>query len=171
VKIFETPLQTIAAMYVMLSHEPVGSVELTLPMPPDFRTSFAGSAMPYPSEFEAFSPRQRTVLVEPGLRRLVRVPVTCRRPNWYYRDGVYGPPRVIVHYTTSTGATATEMREINDCPNVPWRTLTRSDKTPIRRDDPVVVTQEAQLYAKRWCANDHSQRRRSLDAHRMLRSE
>jgi hypothetical protein len=137
-------------MYVVIDNDPAGPVELTLPMPPDFRSSFSGSAFPFPSEFVAFNPHQRSVMVEAELGRVVKVPETCRRPSWYYHDGIYGPPRAIVRYRTTSGASASELQQIENCPAVPWRALTRSKPSapPLRGP---VVTQEAMLYAKRWC--------------------
>ena len=81
-------------MYIVLEQEPDdGVVFVTMPMPADYRTSFSGSALPFPREDMAFSTRSspnRKSLPErtPGTLGSQTLHLESEHiPNWYYRNG------------------------------------------------------------------------------------
>lgn len=111
-------------MIVVLSRAPDATapdVELTLPSPPDFKASFSGSALPFPTERIAFDPAQPTVRARAD-GRVVRARADWVAPNWYYREGRLSPPRARASYV-SGGARVVEMVDVRGAPRYPGRTL------------------------------------------------
>ena len=111
-------------MHITLDELPDdGTVFVTLPMPPDYRTSFSGSALPFPREDIAFdvnsvSERYQLMPGDPVVHLSTR-----SVPNWYYRNGVYGPPFAKVVYMRA-GHIVAKMMPISGVPRVPSKTLT-----------------------------------------------
>ena len=110
-------------------------------MPPDFRTSFSGSALPFASESMAFNPSQRPIRL-PAASNLA-IPPGVREPNFYYAHGAFTTPRARVRYTAATGGRVTEMVPITGVRRVPGRTLTRVPRASAAssRDAPVVTAE------------------------------
>lgn len=116
-------------------------------MPPDYRTSFSGSALPFATESMAFNPSQLPLhLPAPhGVARTALViPDHVREPNFYYVDGAFTAPRAKVRYTTVSGAVVTEMVPISGVRRTPGRSLTHIPRAPSASSRAApVITQEA----------------------------
>ena len=111
-------------MHIVLDRTPDdGVVYVTLSAPADHRTSFSGSSLPFPSEQIAFDRRVRPQRyhVDEGSHMVVLA--GDRVPNWYYRDGVYGPPYAKVDYV-SDGHVVSRMYPVHGVPRTPSRSLT-----------------------------------------------
>jgi hypothetical protein len=136
-------------MYIVLDHEPDdGVVYVELPGPADYRTTFSGSALPFPSEAIAFDGSG----TRPTLERLPLGTSVLRLsanniPNWYYRNGIYGPPFAKVVYA-SQGRVVRTMREIHDVPRTPSRSSTTKVRIMSTSYRAPVVTQEQALMSR-----------------------
>lgn len=137
-------------MYIVLDQEPDdGLVMVTLPMPADYRTSFSGSGLPFPREDMAFGERSRAISfnLAPG-SSILQLNANRPAPNWYYRNGVYGPPHAKVAYRVDDNLVK-RMLPILDVPKITGRSLTAVSKSyaaELRRSrDKVVETQYAAL--------------------------
>lgn len=136
-------------MWVRLSRtpEPGTRVEITLPMPPDYRFSFSGSALPFPTETDAFDPAQPSIDVYPSPSdgSVVVLPSDTPHPNHYYRDGTFGPPRARVKYTAIGGYTVDEFAQISGVRRVPGRSLTPGPRLLASTRNLPVTSQETIL--------------------------
>lgn len=117
-------------MYIVLEEQPDdGLIIVTLPMPADRRTSFSGSGLPFPREDIAFgddvesrrSGRTETLYSRPDSDILHLNSLSA--PNWYYRNGVYGPPHARVAYAVD-GRPVIRSVPVHDVPRVAGRSLT-----------------------------------------------
>jgi hypothetical protein len=123
-----------------------GTVSVVLPMPPDHRFTFSGSALPFPSENSAFEPSQAMAVIT-GVNR-TRVDLDgLAAPNWYYRGGRLAPPRARVQYRAHNKPVH-ELVVIQRAPRTPFRSLT----PPLRRLESnrhhPVLSQEVHLRAR-----------------------
>lgn len=119
-------------------------VRVLVPMPPDYKYSFSGSALPFPTEEAAFSPGQLVIADEKNGRVELN---NVRPPNWYYCNGAYGPPRACAQYY-SHGRPVQEMLVVHGAPRVPGRSLTPIPKTYATTRDAPVTSQERLLLAR-----------------------
>lgn len=139
-------------MWLELSHVPDGVIKITLPMPPDHRFTFSGSALPFPSEDVAFKPSQSPLHVHADVdshrSKIVTLPPDTPEPNYYYRDGAYSRPRARAVYL-SNGRPVDDMCVLRGVRRVPGRSLTAVSRYFPRsvRDGPV-VTQESLLRSR-----------------------
>jgi len=131
-------------MRVTLSKPPDGQVALTLPMPPDYRFSFSGSALPFPSETAAFDNARTFLTTSSG--NIVHIPDTMAEPNYYYLNGRYSAPRARASYTCG-GVPVQEMRSIVGVRRVPGRSLTAAPRTLASTRPGPVLTQETLIRA------------------------
>ena len=138
-------------MYIVLEQEPDdGIVSVTMPMPADYRTSYSGSALTFPREDMAFSEtslpkRNHLPTSAPGTHSMSTLQLTSERvPNWYYRNGIYGPPYAKVAYHVE-GRLVKKMLEIHGVPRMPGRSLTAQHRFLTTSADPHVRTQEQTL--------------------------
>lgn len=145
-------------MWVRSSRVPDDVVKVVLPMPPDFRYSFSGSALPFSSENAAFDPAQPPIYVHPNAHTLM-LPRSTRTPNFYYLNGVYSAPRALLEYTSS-GQRVQEFQTIHGVNPVPGRTLTPAPRILASTRPAPVVTQEALIRgnAMPWvkCLGSHA---------------
>ena len=128
-------------MWVTLSKPPDGQVALTLPMPPDYRFSFSGSALPFPSEAAAFDTTRANTIMTTATGKQVHIPDTVADPNFYYLNGKYSAPRARASYTCG-GVPVVEMRTIVGVRRVPGRSLTAASRVLSSTRHGPVLTQE-----------------------------
>lgn len=129
-------------MRIQLTHLPDGRVEVTVPMPPDYRFSFSGSGLPFPSESAAFEPSQVQAVAMTASGATITLPPSTREPNHYYLHGRYISPRARAVYT-SGGETIDEMLPISGVRRVPGRSLTPAPRLLASTRPGPVVTQES----------------------------
>ena len=129
-------------MRIELTHLPDGRVEVTVPMPPDYRFSFSGSGLPFASEVAAFEPSQVHAIAMAATGSTIALPPSIREPNYYYRNGVYSSPRARAVYT-SGGKAIDEMLPISGVRRVPGRSLTPAPRLLASTRPGPVVTQES----------------------------
>ena len=139
-------LWAVVEMHIELRRVPdVGKVHVTLPMTPDYRFTFSGSALPFPTEEVAFHPAQptRSYMATGHVIQLPDVPM----PNWYYRHGRLEPPRALVVYTHE-GDAFEEMVVIQNVPRVPYKSLSPAPRVLASTRSCPVVTQETYLRSR-----------------------
>ena len=137
-------------MHVIPTRPPDSDVRVTLPMPPDFRFSFSGSALPFPNEESSFEPSQAPFIATNLAKKVQAIelnPKAYAAPNWYYLNGIYGPPRARLQYT-SNSQPVDEMVPIVGVPRIPARSLTPMAQVFGTTRNAPVLTQETLLRAK-----------------------
>lgn len=143
-------------MFAVCSNVPDDSVLYILPQAIDRMHTFTGSALPFASEAMAFSPHQypRTGKAKPDNT----VEIRGLNPNWYYRNGQYRPPRVMLIYR-SNGTFFRELVALHGLTHVPHRSLvstTNTSKLNRYITDHEVKTQEQ--YLRDQAFNDEARR-------------
>ena len=115
-------------------------------MPPDYKFSFSGSALPFASEEAAFNPSQDaiTVSTDGTASVYVSLPPNTAHPNYYYIDGTYSAPRALVQYTSNTQSVV-ELVTLHDVMRVVGRSLTPTPRMYASSRHGPVVTQESLL--------------------------
>jgi hypothetical protein len=106
-------------MRVSPTSAPDGPVAYQIAMPPDHRTSFTGSGLPFPSFTHAFNPCQSGHAVRDG----GSFTLPARRPNAYLESsGRVAEHRARLVYN-SLGRRVDEWVPISGVPRLPHRTL------------------------------------------------
>lgn len=136
-------------MHIVLSRIPdTGLVDVTLPLPPDYRYSFSGSGLPTPNASAAFDPVQPSRRYRiPAGTKVVELDTLAQIPNWTYTCGSYGPPHAKCMYV-SDQRRCSESVEIHNVPRIPFRSLTPRTKLYRSTRDMPVHTQERLLRAR-----------------------
>ena len=95
--------------------------------PPTYTTSFTGSGLPYPNEYEAFqnTPNQGVVEINE-----FRFSFPLRYPNSYYKEmgRLYVPPQVKFQFCNNKGENIGNVQVLNLGNGIPFRTLNFSKK-------------------------------------------
>lgn len=129
-----------------MSHHPDGPVHVTLPMPPDYRYSYSGSALPFPSEESSFDPAQPGMTMT-ATGNTIDLPPNTLFPNHYYIGGRFSAPRALLTYR-SGGKDVRELARIDGVPRVPGRSLTPATRILASTRPGPVTTQEMMLRAQ-----------------------
>ena len=123
-----------------------GTVSVVMPMPPDHRFTFSGSAMPFPTERSAFEPAQTRAVITGVTRTRVELDGFAV-PNWYYRGGILAPPRACVQYHARSKP-FDELVVIQRAPRTPFRSLTPPLRRLASNRHHPVLSQETHLRAR-----------------------